>query len=195
MKKLFLGFTGFILIITALCSTNALAQRRRVVVVHPVHHPVARARLVVHPGHPIHRVLPANVVVRTARRPVFVRHPLVYLPALAWRPVVVPLPPRERVVWTDTETIARDEEWVDVNYGVDGSGSALVLDLNGQAKLNFAEVTFASGNVQVVDFDEQSHGNGTYKLLDLSGDQHVMTVRLVAKSESDDTKMNLYLSK
>ena len=53
MKKLFLGFTGFILIITAPCSTNALAQRRRAVVVHPVHHPVARARLVVHPGHPI----------------------------------------------------------------------------------------------------------------------------------------------
>jgi hypothetical protein len=35
MKKLFLGFTGFILIITAPCSTNALAQRRRAVVVHP----------------------------------------------------------------------------------------------------------------------------------------------------------------
>ena len=107
----------------------------------------------------------------------------------------ITLPPRERIVWQETETIAREEEWVDTNYGVDGSGHELVLDLQGQAKLNFAEVTFANGNVQVVDFDEQSHGNGTYKLLDLSADQHVMTVRLLAKSESDDTKVSVYLSK
>ena len=108
---------------------------------------------------------------------------------------LITLPPRERIVWQETETIAREEEWVDTNYGVDGSGHELVLDLQGQAKLNFAEVTFANGNVQVVDFDEQSHGNGTYKLLDLSADQHVMTVRLLARSESDDTKVSVYLSK
>ena len=183
-------------IVLLLAPTGSVAQRRRTVVVHPARHPVAaRSALVVRPGHPIHRLLPREVVVRPARRTVVVGVPLHFLPALRWRPAVVTLPPRERVVWQDTQSIARDEEWVDLNYGIDGSGSALVLDLNGQARLNFAEVTFASGNVQVVDFDEQSHGNGTYKLLDLSADQHVMTVRLLAKSESDDTKMSLYLNK
>jgi hypothetical protein len=184
---------GLFITLVAVYSSIAYGQHRRVV--HPVRHPVARARLVTHPGHPIRRVLPATVVVRTARRPVVVGAPLRYLPAFRWRPALVVLPPRERIVWQDTETIARDEEWVDVNYGVDGSGSALVLDLSGEAKLNFAEVTFANGNVQVVDFDEQSHGKGTYKLLDLSADQHVMTVRLLAKSESDDTKLSVYLNK
>jgi len=190
-------FAGIVLLLTTTGSPGGLiAQRRKTVVVHPARHPVpARHALVVRTGHPINRLLPRDVVVRPARRTVVVNAPLRFLPGLRWRPAVVTLPPRERVVWQDTQSIARDEEWVDVNYGVDGNGSALVLDLNGQAKLNFAEVTFASGNVQVVDFDEQSHGNGTYKLLDLSGDQHVMTVRLVAKSESDDTKINLYLSK
>ena len=170
-------------------------QRRRAVVVHPVRHPVVHTRLVVRPGHPIHRALPANVVVRTARRAVVVHRPLVYLPALRWRAAFVPLPPRERIVWADTETIARDEDWVDTNYGVDASGSALYLDMSGKTKLNFAEVTFDDGHVQVVDFNEETHDPGVYKLLDVNANQHVATVRILAKSESDDSKLAVYLSK
>jgi hypothetical protein len=185
---------GLVIAMAAVSAPTAYAQKNRRVV-HPVRHPVARARLVRHPGHPIHRVLPANVVVRNARRTVIVGAPLRYLPAFRWRPALVTLPARELVVWQDTQSIARDEEWVDVNYGVDGNGSALVLDLDGEATLNYAEVTFANGNVQVVDFDEQSHGKGTYKLLDLGADQHVMTVRVLAKSESDETKLAVYLNK
>jgi hypothetical protein len=109
-----------------------------------------------------------------SRRP----SPLVYLPALRWRPVFVPLPPRERIVWTDTETIAREEDWVDTNYGVDASGSALYLDMSGKTKLNFAEVTFDDGHVQVVDFNEETHDPGVYKLLDVNRNQHVATVRI-----------------
>jgi hypothetical protein len=185
---------GLVIATAAMSSTTGYAQKHRRVV-HPVRHPVARARLVKHPGHPIRRVLPANVVVRSAHRTVVVGAPLRYLPAFRWRPALVTLPPGERVVWQDTQSIARDEEWVDVNYGVDGNGSALVLDLDGEAKLNYAEVTFANGNVQVVDFEEQSHEKGTYKLLDLGADQHVMTVRVLAKSESDETKLAVYLHK
>ena len=172
----------------------ASGQRRGAVVVHHPH-PIVRTRLAVRAGHPIHRALPANVVVRNARRTVVVHRPLVYLPALRWRPVFVPLPPRERIVWTDTETIAREEDWVDTNYGVDASGSALYLDMSGKTKLNFAEVTFDDGHVQVVDFNEETHDAGVYKLLDVNSSQHVATVRILAKSESDDSKLSVYLSK
>ena len=195
MTKLTLKSFALGIILVALYATNTSAQRRRVVVVHPVRHPVARTHLALRPGHPIHRVLPANVVVRTARRTVVVHRPLVFLPALRWRAGIVPLPPRERIVWTDTETITREEDWVDTNYGVDASGSALYLDMSGKTKLNFAEVTFDDGHVQVVDFNEQSHGAGSYKILDLGAGEHVMTVRVLAKSESDDTKLAVYLSK
>ena len=78
---------------------------------------------------------------------------------------------------TCTETIARAEEWVDTNYGVDASGSALYLDMSGKTKLNFAEVTFDDGHVQVVDFNEETHDPGVYKLLDVNANQHVATVR------------------
>jgi hypothetical protein len=107
----------------------------------------------------------------------------------------VPLPPRERIVWTDTETIAREEDWVDTNYGVDASGNALYLDMSGKTKLNFAEVTFDDGHVQVVDFNEETHDPGVYKLVDLPANQHVATVRILAKSESDESKLAVHLSK
>ena len=179
-----------------LAPAGAVGQKRRTVVVHPARHPVrVRHALVVHPGHPIHRLLPREVVVRPARRTVVVRAPLRYLPALTWRAAFVTLPPRERIVWHETETIARDEEWVDTNYGIDASGSALYLDMSGKTRLNFAEVTFDDGHVQVVDFNEETHEPGTYKLLDVNANQHVATVRIVAKSESDDSKLTVHLSK
>lgn len=178
-------------VIATLCSPAALGQRRRVVVVRHPHH----TTLVVRPGHPIRRVLPATVIVHPARVAVGVRAPLVFLPALMWTAAVVSLPPRERLVWQDTEAIAKDEGWVDANFGVDGTGEALFLDINGKARLNFAEVTFANGNVQVVDFNEKTHNTGIYKLMDFTGDRHVMTVRLLSKSESDSTKLAVYLGK
>ena len=192
MKRAIRYFSLTILM-TVFAAGMVSGQRRGVVVHHP--HPLVRTRPIVHPGHPIHRALPANVVVRNARRTVVVHHPLVYLPALRWRPAIVPLPPRERIVWTDTETIAREEEWVDTNYGVDASGSALYLDMSGKTKLNFAEVTFDDGHVQVVDFNEETHDPGVYKLVDLPANQHVATVRILAKSESDKSKLAVHLSK
>jgi hypothetical protein len=178
------------LVITTLFSTAAMGQRRRAVVVRRPH-----TTLVVRRGHPIHRVLPAAVIVHPARVAVAMRAPLLFLPALAWTAAVVTLPPRERLVWQDTEAITKDEGWVDTNFGIDGVGDALFLDINGKAKLNFAEVTFANGNVQVVDFNEKTHKSGIYKLLDFNGDRHVMTVRILTKSESDSTRLAVYLGK
>jgi hypothetical protein len=105
------------------------------------------------------------------------------------------VPPRERLVFEDSETITKDEGWADTNFGIDSPGNALFLDIHGRAKLNFAEVTFNNGNVQVVDFNEKTHGTGVYKLLDFADGRHVATVRILAKSESDDTKLSVYLTK
>jgi hypothetical protein len=183
---------SFVFAIVVVFSAVGVAQKKRVVV-HPVRHP--RAHLVVHPRHPIRRTLPARVVVHPARRAVVVNRPLVYLPAVAWRPAVVTLPPAERFVWQDTETITSEEEWVDTNFGVDAPGNALYLDLNGRARLNFAEVTFANGQVQVVDFNESTRDAGVYRVLDFADGRHVSNVRILAKSETPETRMVVYLSK
>ena len=192
MKSIALRLLCLALVVTWLAAPSAQAQRRRVVVTHRTR---TRTTLVVRPGHPIRRVLPAAVVVHPARTAVVVRAPLVYLPALAWTAAVVTLPPRERLVWQDTETVEKDDGWVDSNFGIDGIGDALFLSIDGKARLNFAEVTYANGNVQVVDFNEKTHKTGIYKLLDLAGDRHIMTVRLLTKSEADETRLAVYLGK
>jgi len=176
---------------------SMVGQHRRVVVRRPVvvSKPVVHTKLVVHPKHPIRRVLPNAIVVRPARRVVAVTAPLSYLSALAWRRTVVTVPASDQLVWQDSESIGRDEGWVDTSFGVDRSGKALLLQVHGTAQFNFAEVTFANGNVQVVDFNEQTHGPGTYQLLGFADRRHVSTVRILAKSESDDTKMTVYLSR
>lgn len=192
MKKLLITLVTLSVVLVALSAGEALGQRRRVVIRRP--HPLRRP-LIVRPNHPFRRPLPKEVVVRTARKPVVVNAPLVYLPELTWTPVVVPLPPAERLIWQESETIARDEEWVDKSFGVDQSGNALFLDIGGQARLLFADVTFANGDVQVVNFNDRTYGSGIYRLLDFADGRHVSTVRILAKSESDETKLAVYLGK
>jgi hypothetical protein len=124
---------------------------------------------------------------------VVVRAPLVFRPAILWVPAVIALPARSLLVYEDSEVIESDEDWVDTNYGVDQRGTALLLDVDGRAQLNFAEVTFENGEVQVVDFDDKSRDKGLYTLLDFADGRRVMTVRILAKSESPETTLRIYL--
>jgi hypothetical protein len=190
MKQLISRVMALLLALAMLAPSDAMAQRRRVV---RVRHP--RVAFVLRAGHPIRRALPAAVVVRAARTAVVVTTPLVFLPVMVWRPAVVKLPARERLMWQDSETIDSDDGWVDTNYGVDATGNALFLEVAGKAQLNFAEVTFANGNVQVVDFNEKTHDSGLYTLLDFADGRHVKTVRILAQSKSEETKLSVYLSK
>ena len=190
MSRLPLLLLGGCLLIGTLSPSDADAQRRRVVVRRG---PVHRTTIVVRPGHPIRRVLPRTVVVRPARTTVIVRAPLIFRPAILWAPLVIALPARSLLVYEDSEVIESDEDWVDTNYGVDQRGTALLLDVEGRAQLSFAEVTFENGEVQVVDFEDKSHDKGLYTLLDFADGRRVMTVRLLAKSESPETTLRVYL--
>lgn len=198
MEKVFASFLAVASFVCINAPLETVYGQRRVVV-RPnrvvVRRPVVRTKIVVRPGHPIRRVLPAQVVVRSPRRVVTVPTSLVFLPAITWRTSTAVLPPAERLVWQDTESIGKDEGWVDANFGIDAFGVALFLDVNGNARLNFAEITFANGQVQVVDFNEGAHRTGLYKLVDMPDGRHVKTLRILAKSETDETKLVAYLGR
>ena len=191
MRRLTVSALSVSILMTLFVTTESFAQRRRVVVRKRPH----RTTLVVRPGHPVRRRLPSSVVVRPARKAVVVRTPLVFLPAVTWTAAVVSLPSRDRLTWQDSEKIEEGEGWVDTNFGIDASGKALFLEIDGKAELNFAEVSFSNGNVQVVDFNERTHGSGIYRLLDFADGRHVKTVRLLAMSKTDQTRLVVYLSK
>lgn len=179
-------------LVLSIAAPEMEAQRRRVVVRRGG---VARTTVVVRPGHPIRRSVARTVIVRPMRTRVVVGAPLLFLPAVMWGAAVVSLPARDRLVWQDSERIEREEDWVDCNFGVDQRGDALYLEVAGRAQLDFAEVTFENGNVQVVDFEDKTHGTGIFRLLDFKDGRQVKTVRLLAKSKSDETKLSVFLQK
>ncbi len=154
-----------------------------------------RTRIVVRPGHPIGRVATRTVIVRPARRMVALRGPVVFLVPVEWGMRAVRFPGRDRLAWEDSETIWRSEEWVDFDLGVDGRGDSLYLRIDGRAQVDFAEVTFENGQVQVVDFNERTQNAWTFELLDFVDGRRVQLVRMVAKAVTKEAKLILYLRK
>lgn len=154
-----------------------------------------RVKVRVGPGHPIAR--PNRMVVVRPARPaaVVVRTPVVYAAPVVWTRTVVSLPPRDRLLWEDSEVITRREDWVDTTLHVNNRGNALYLSIEGRAHLDFAEVLFDNGQVQVVDFREGQVERGTFRLLDFADGRSVNSVRLIAKSQSPRSKLTVYLAK
>ena len=166
-----------------------LAQRRR------PRRVVRRTRIVVRPGHPLVRAARIDVNVHAPRRVVVVGAPIRFLPMVTFATVVATLPARDRLVWQDSDTIEKDEDWAELNFGVDDRGDALFLDVDGRVQLNFAELTFENGDAQVIDYNERVHAKGLYRLYDFPGVRHVKTVRLVARAQSDEATLRLYLNR
>ena len=154
-----------------------------------------RVKVRVGPGHPIARA-GRTVIVRPARpAAVVVRRPVVFAPPVIWARTPVVLPARDRLLWEDSETILRREDWVDTVLNVNNRGNALYLGIDGRASLDFAEVAFENGDVQVVDFKEGRAESGTFRLLDFADGRHVVSVRLIAKALTTRAKLTVYLAK
>ena len=192
MNRMVSTYSAAALALMLLQPAHLSADRRVVVRRETV---VSRTTVVVHPGHPIRRALSRTVIVRPARTTVVVGASLVFLPAVVWGATVVSLPPRERLVWEDSEVIHRNEDWVDCHFGIDRGGDGLFLRVDGRAHLDYAEVTFGNNQVQVVDFQDRPHNTGTYELLSFPGGRNVKTVRLLAKSMTERTKFSVYMRK
>ena len=65
----------------------------------------------------------------------------------------------------------------------------------GQAQFDWAEVVFANGESQVVDFSERTYGDGLYSLLEFRDGRRVDHVRLVARAASPDVRVILKMQK
>ena len=126
---------------------------------------------------------------------VIVRGPIVYAAPVVWTRSVVSLPSRDRRRWEDSETITRSEDWVDTTLNVNQRGNALYLNIDGRAHLDFVEVQYDNGQVQVVDFKEGRIESGTFRLLDFADGRGVNSVRLIVKSQTPRSKLTVYLAK
>lgn len=157
-----------------------------------VHHG-ARGHVVVHEHFPIHRTLPL-VVVRPPRVAIRVA-PRIYLAPIVIRPVVVVAPAPRLVVWHQVEQFEPADEWTDVSFAVGGSGSHLYFEVGGApARVSFAEVVYADGETQVVDFDDQPYSPGYYSVVTLEQPRPVDHVRVVAFADGAAASLSFHLA-
>lgn len=152
--------------------------------------PAGRVNVTVRSGFPIRRTMP-HVVVRPA--PVVRVTPRAYLAPVTFGAVVVTAIP-DGQVWHESERLEREEGWTEFTESVDRRGDRLLLQIErGAAQLSFAEVVFENGETQVVDFDDRTHGRGTYALLDFRDGRKVDHVRVVGRAAGAETEITLRL--
>lgn len=151
---------------------------------------VVRVHVNTRPGFPIRRTMPTVVV----RGPVVRVAPRAYLAPVAFTAVALAtIPPASARVWSASETLDREDGWTDFTLDVDRRGTKLLLDIDGEAQVSFAEVVFENGEAQVIDFNDRVHKRGTYELLDFRNGRKVDHVRIVAKADRQNTDVNVYL--
>ncbi len=159
-----------------------------------VHHRGPRAKVVVRRGWPLHRALP-EVYVHPLRGRLLVPTPRRYLASVAFRPAVVVLPAGDVLVWQDTDTFDRDDDWTETTYAVGERGDRLVFHLTGTAQVSFAEVVFENGDSQVIDFNDKTLGEGTYRLLDFPDGRKVSHVQMVVRARTEKAVIAVYLAR
>ncbi|MBI4902157.1 MAG: hypothetical protein HY820_00890 [Acidobacteria bacterium] len=145
-------------------------------------------------GHPLAR--PGRTVVVRSRPTVVVRERVMWAPPVVFAPRVVVAPGRDMLVWEDSETIQRREDWVDSSLNVNNRGKHLFLRLSNRAQIDFAEVHFNNGQAQVVDFrNNVTMEAGTYSLLDFADGRQVDYVRIVARARAPQTRITVLMGK
>jgi hypothetical protein len=185
MKRLVLAS---MLLVLALQGAAPALARVRVINGKP-----RRTAVIVRRGFPIRRAIPICVV-RPARTVVVVRTTM-YLAPVIWTERRASLPPRDQLVWEDSEKLSRNDDWTEVTFNVNDRGTKLFLQIDGKAQIEFAEVVYVNGEAQTVDFEEHAHDAGIYSLLDFPDGRKVSHVRMVARAQTDEARLSLRMEK
>jgi len=103
---------------------------------------------------------------------------------------------RDHLTWADSETLYREEEWVEFTLDCKARGERLWFEVrDGRARLDWAEVVFEDGEVQVIDFSERSIGPGVYPLLEFRNYRRVDHVRMVAAATTREVQLILRMER
>jgi hypothetical protein len=181
----------FVLSLGVLLAGPAFA--RRVVVVHKGPH---RTTVVVHRGWPLAR--PARVVVVQPNVVAVRVQPRLYLRPVMWTTasvaVVASHPSADALAWRDGALLTQRDDWTEFTLNCGRRGTQLWYEVtSGKVQADWAEVVFANGQTQVVDFAEHTQDPGLYPLLDFKDGRIVDHVRMVARAKTDDARVVLRL--
>jgi len=188
MKRLFV----MLLLLGVALSVTEPALARRVIVRHRAG--PRRTTVIVRRGWPLRRpmrmviVHPLRHVVRIETRTYL--HPVVFGGVL-----MATAPAADALVWEDSETLSRDDDWTEFTLDCDTRGTRLWFQVMGRVEVDWAEVVFEDGEAEVVDFGARTQGPGLYSLLDFRDGRKVDHVRMVARARSDEARVTLRMEK
>lgn len=183
----------FVLVLALGTSLAQPASAARRVV---VRHGPRRTTVVVHRGWPLAR--PARVVVVHPATMAVRVTPRVYLRPVVWTTMAVTAaaPTADALAWVDGATLVKADDWTEFTLNSGHRGTRLWYEVkSGKVQADWAEVVFANGETQVVDFAERTQGPGLYPLVDFKAGRTVDHVRMVARAKSDDARLALRLER
>lgn len=156
--------------------------------------PTPRRPIELHQKFPIKR--PPRETILRRRRPIDRIPPVLFLPPVFFGGVVIDdrrnRYVRDRLAWADSETLYRDEDWVEIVLDCNARGEKLWFEVrDGRVRIDWAEIVFENGEAQVVDFSERSIGPGLYVLMDFRDGRRVDHVRMVAQATSRQARLIL----
>lgn len=102
----------------------------------------------------------------------------------------------DRLLWEDAITIYGDEGWIEFTLDCGATGERLWIEVrDGRSHIDWAEIVFEDGSVQVVDFSDRSLAPGLYQILDFRGYYRVEYVRMVARASTREARLILRLER
>lgn len=160
-----------------------------------------RRRSELHPNWPIKR--PPRETILRRRRDRDRIPPILFLPPVFFGGIVIDnrYDPRygyrrDRLTWADSETLYREDDWVEFVLDCNARGEKLWFEVrDGRVRIEWAEIVFENGEAQVVDFSERSIGPGLYVLLDFRDGRRVDHVRMVAQAATREVELTLRMER
>jgi hypothetical protein len=98
-----------------------------------------------------------------------------------WPGPVVAAPWPGDVTWQDSQRLDDPMMWAETDFDVNGSGENLVLAVDGDVALDWAQIVFSDGETEVVDFRNSRTSTGSYGLWNWGENRQVDHIRVMAR--------------
>jgi hypothetical protein len=121
----------------------------------------------------------AEIIIRPfARRPVIFApgFPVAPRQVVIEEPTIISQPVPQSYASSGLSNLYNRDGWVNIDVPVEQSGRRLYLNLNGEAKLDYAEIKFGDGQVERVNLHNQVYNGGNIEIADFGHNRHVSSV-------------------
>lgn len=127
----------------------------------------------------------AEIIIRPFARRAVIFAPVAPRPVVIEEPTIINQPVQQSYASSGSYNIYSRDGWVNIDVPVEQSGRRLYLNLDGEAKFDYAEIKFGDGQVERVNLHNQVYNGGNIEIANFGRNRHVSSVDLRARSDSN----------